>query len=51
MSVEPSEEEESALVEINEQAVFDAFDKFKENWPTMKKVFENFPQIFCEPKN
>ena len=49
--IELTDEEEAALRKIGEDAVFKAFNKFKENWPTMNRAFENFPQIYCEPMN
>jgi len=49
MSGNLTEEEEEVLKQVAEDACFKAFDKFKENWPTMNRTFENFPQIFCEP--
>ena len=49
--VDLTEEEEAELRKIAEEALFKAFDKFKEKWPTMNEVFKNFPQIYCEPMN
>ena len=54
MSEDPTnltDEEEEELRKMGEDAVFEAFNRFKEKWPTMNKVFKNFPQIFCEPMN
>ena len=46
-----SEEEIEILKKINEDAVFEAFEKMFENFPTMKRMFKNVPQYFCEPIN
>ena len=47
--IDLTEEEEEELKKIGEDALFQAFDKIKENWPTMNRVFENF--IYCGQMN